>query len=220
MDVITRDITGTVEPGSILLARGHVCAFFHSKEEEYRVLLPFMKQGFECGDRNVHVVERAERHSHVSRLASAGIDVTSAEQRGQFALLATDELYQPDGSFDADRVIACVQQILEDGKSQGFASTRVVGHVNGEDRPDDDTLIEYEAKLNYVLHAYHDPVVCTYDLTAASGAFIVDIMRTHPLIIIGATLYENPFYMPPDEFLRQRRERTARTRRPRESTRA
>jgi hypothetical protein len=220
VDMIAREITSTVEPGSILQARGHVCAFFHSKEEEYQVLLPFLKQGFERGDRNVHVVEKAERHSHVCRLASAGIDVTSAEQRGQFTLLSTDELYLPDGSFDATRVIDLVQQILEDGKRQGFASTRLMGHVNGESRPDDDTLIEYEAQLNFVLHAYQDPVVCVYDLAAASGAFIVDIMRTHPLIIIGATLYENPFYMAPDEFLRQRRERTARSRGRDESTKA
>ena len=218
LNVITREVTTTVEPGSILQARGHICAFFHSKEEEYQVLLPFVKQGFECGNRNVHVVETAQRHAHVRRLESAGIDVTSAEQQGQFELLSTDELYLPDGSFDAQRVIDFVQQILEDGKRQGFASTRLVGHVNGESRPDDDTLIEYEARLNYVLHAYQDPVVCVYDLAAASGAFIVDIMRTHPRIIIGATLYENPFYVPPDEFLRQRRHRAARNRGRRETT--
>jgi hypothetical protein len=32
-------------------------------------------------------------------------------------------------------------------------------------------------------------------------------MRTHPMIIIGGILQENPFFMPPDEFLRELRER-------------
>jgi len=35
-------------------------------------------------------------------------------------------------------------------------------------------------------------------------------MRTHPVIIIGGVLQENPFFVPPDEFLRQLRERHAR----------
>ena len=35
----------------------------------------------------------------------------------------------------------------------------------------------------------------------------MDIMRTHPLIIIGAVLQENPFFVPPDEFLRELQER-------------
>ena len=35
----------------------------------------------------------------------------------------------------------------------------------------------------------------------------MDIMRTHPMIIIGGILQENPFFVPPDEFLRELRER-------------
>ena len=33
--------------GSVLGAQRHVCAFFHNPDEEYRVLLPFIKDGFE-----------------------------------------------------------------------------------------------------------------------------------------------------------------------------
>jgi len=29
----------------------HVCAFFNSDNEKYRVLLPFVKDGFKCGDK-------------------------------------------------------------------------------------------------------------------------------------------------------------------------
>lgn len=36
----------------------------------------------------------------------------------------------------------------------------------------------------------------------------MDILRTHPMVIIGETLHENNFYMPPDEFLRVLHERT------------
>jgi len=36
---------------------------------------------------------------------------------------------------------------------------------------------------------------------------VIDIMRTHPLIIIGAVLQENPFFVPPDEFLRELQDR-------------
>jgi hypothetical protein len=36
---------------------------------------------------------------------------------------------------------------------------------------------------------------------------IVDIMRTHPVVIIGGVLQENPFFVPPDQFLLELRER-------------
>jgi len=46
-----------------------------------------------------------------------------------------------------------------------------------------------------------------YDLAKFGGDIVVDIMRTHPMIIIGGILQENPFFVPPDEFLRKLRQR-------------
>ena len=46
-----------------------------------------------------------------------------------------------------------------------------------------------------------------HDLRRFRGDIVVDVMRTHPLIIIGGILQENPFFAPPDEFLEQLRER-------------
>jgi hypothetical protein len=34
-----------------------------------------------------------------------------------------------------------------------------------------------------------------------------DIMRTHPVVIVGEVLQENPFFVPPDRFLLELRER-------------
>jgi hypothetical protein len=35
----------------------------------------------------------------------------------------------------------------------------------------------------------------------------MDILRTHPMVIVGGTLQENPFFVAPDEFLRELRAR-------------
>jgi hypothetical protein len=35
----------------------------------------------------------------------------------------------------------------------------------------------------------------------------MDIMRTHPMVIVGGVMRENPFFVPPDAFLRELRER-------------
>jgi hypothetical protein len=36
---------------------------------------------------------------------------------------------------------------------------------------------------------------------------VIDITRTHPTIIIGGILQQNPFFVPPEEFLKEIRER-------------
>jgi len=40
---------------------------------------------------------------------------------------------------------------------------------------------------------------------------VIDIMRTHPLVIIGGILQENPYFVPPDLFLAELRARVGKT---------
>jgi hypothetical protein len=35
-------------------------------------------------------------------------------------------------------------------------------------------------------------------------------LRTHPMVVIGGILHKNAFFVPPDEFLREFRERRSR----------
>src|SRR5580700_8540842 len=82
--------------GSQLGEARHICAFFNSDEEEYRVLLPFIKDGFECGDKAVHVVNPDQHTNHLQRLAEAGIDTTASQQSGQFELRTNTDTYLRD----------------------------------------------------------------------------------------------------------------------------
>jgi len=147
--------------GSVLEAQRHVCAFFHNSNEEYRVLLPFIKDGFEQGEKAFHIVDPKLRSEHRQRLTSAGIDVGAAEVSGQFELRNWADAYLRDGHFDQDRMLALIQEVLDAGSQQGFTRTRLVAHMEWalEDRPGVDDLVEYETRLNFVLPRYKDPVI-------------------------------------------------------------
>jgi hypothetical protein len=58
-----------------------------------------------------------------------------------------------------------------------------------------------------VWRRHPDVVVCVYDLAMFGGETVVEIMRTHPLVIIGGIVQPNPFFIPVEELLRERRER-------------
>jgi len=190
----------------------HVCAFFNSDDEEYRVLLPFIKDGFECGDKAVHVINPRQHHNHLQRLAAAGIDTAASQQSGQLELRTNTETYLRDGRFDQDRMLQVFEQLASGNAKGGFLLSRIVCHMEwaAEGRSHVDDLLEYETRLNYLLPRYKDPVICTYDLAKFGGDMVIDIMRTHPMIIIGGILQHNPFFVPPEEFLREVRERRTR----------
>jgi hypothetical protein len=192
----------------------HVCAFFNSAYEEYRVLLPFIKDGFQCGHKAIHVVNPDQRQDHLHRLDAAGIDAAAAQQSGQLELRINTDVYLPDGRFDADRMISVFEQLASRDSGEGYPLSRICCRMDWtvRDQSHVDDVIEFEARVNDVWRRHEDAVICTYHLGQFRGDEVIDIMRTHPMVIIGGILQQNPFFVPPDEFLsefRQRRSRRA-----------
>ena len=104
--------------GSQLGEVRHICAFFSNDDEEYRVLLPFIREGLSCGDKAVHVINPEARQEHLQRLAEAGIDSTAHQQSGQLQIRINTEVYLREGRFDQDRML---RSIRRDG---GFSQER------------------------------------------------------------------------------------------------
>ena len=147
--------------GSVLDRSRHVCAFFHRKEEEYRVLLPFIKEGFDQGDRAFHMVDPRHRAEHLRRLQEAGIPVAEAERKGQLEVRRWEDAQLRDGHFDQNRMLDLIEEVLAEGKAQGFPLTRLMANMEWalEDRPGVGDIVEYETRLNYILPK-HDDAVC------------------------------------------------------------
>jgi hypothetical protein len=198
--------------GSQLDETRHVCAFFNSDEEEYGILLPFIKDGFRSGHKAIHVVNPDQRQEHLQRLAEAGIDPVAAAQRGQLDLRINTDVYLPDGRFDQDRMIAVFEKLASGNAEGEFPLSRICCRMDWavEDQSHVDDVIEFESRVNDVWRHHDDAVICTYQLGQVGGDVVIDIMRTHPMAIIGGILHQNPFYIPPEQFLQEFRGRRGR----------
>jgi hypothetical protein len=195
--------------GAELTNQRHVCALFRNEDEQYRLLIPYIADGLEGGARAFHIVDPGRRDAHLGRLRAAGIDVGHWLDRGALEVRAWPDAHLTGGSFDQDRMLALIQEVLDAGRP-AFPLTRFIANMEWalEDVPGVGDIVEYEARLNDVLPNYAvDPVICTYDLGRFGAGITVDILRTHPVAIVGNTLHENPFYAAPDVLRAELRER-------------
>jgi len=172
------------------------------------LLLPFIKEGFERGEKAFHVIDPKRRDDHLRRLNSAGINVTQAEKSGQFELCNWEQMYLREGCFDQD---GCSRY---GGTCSRLPGSTVSPHPSGrtmewalEDHEGVSDLLEYEARFNLMHLCERDAVICAYDLTRFGGDVIIGVLRTHPMVILGGVLQENPFFIPPEEFLHELREK-------------
>lgn len=188
----------------------HICAFFNSMDEEHRVLGSFYSDGFDRGEKATHIVDAEHRDHYLKRLAEDGVDVKKMIDTGQLEVLPWTDMYVRDHRFDQDAMLASVEELIRSGAGAGYPHTKLVGHHMDwvfADKPAVHNLLEYEARLNDLLSKHSAPVICNYDLSMVSASVAIDIIRTHPLVIIGGLLRENPFFVPPDKFLEEMRGR-------------
>jgi hypothetical protein len=174
------------------------------------VLRSFIKEGLDRGEKALHFVDPALREEHLKRLAEAGIDVAQAMGSGQLEVRRWQDAQLRGDRFDQDAMLALIEEVLQSGTAAGYPLTRFLAHMDWAlvDNPGVENLVEFETRVNYVSPKYDDPLICAYDLSKKfSSSVVMDIMRTHPVVLIGGLLQENPFFVPPDQFLLELRER-------------
>ena len=181
----------------------HVCAFFNSIDEQHRVLHSFIKDGFDQGDKAFHLVDPERQEDHLTRLAGAGIDVEEAVSSGQLEVHPWQDGPLRGDRFDQDTWLGSFERVLQSGPAAGYAQTRFLAQMEWAlvDLPGVDDLIEFETRVNYVVPKYDDTVICAYDLSKFGASTVMYALRTHPVVIIGGLMQENPFYVDPDQFL-------------------
>jgi hypothetical protein len=94
-------------------------------------------------------------------------------------------------------------QSLSATVEEGFGFTRAVGEMTWalKDMPGVEELVRYESELNRFLPLYEQVILCLYDLDHFGGELLVEILKTHPLVLMGSTVLDNPYHLTPDEYL-------------------
>jgi hypothetical protein len=183
---------------------GHVCAFFDSRTEEYGILAPFYREGLDSDDEIISVVNADRYAEHRKGLASHGIDVTKAEEDGRLHVITADDWYMKGGAFSAGRMYTLVQEALADLQRKGRRA-RGAGAMDWalHGKADTRELMEYEARVNFLITKYDATLLCVYDINEISGRMLMDLLLTHPYIIHGRVLRKNPYYVPAIDVLRE-----------------
>lgn len=178
----------------------HICAFYRGQTERDQVLIPYLRAGLEGGDRCIGVIdstdpeELSEALSHEPRVDD-----------GQLSLHRSEDSYLLGGVFSPTDMLSFWERIA----SAVFADDvypfmRAVGEMTWalRDLPGVVLLTDYEAELNRFLPRYPQAILCLYDLAQFNdGEVLIEILRTHPKVLMSRMVLDNPWYMDPDQFL-------------------
>ena len=181
----------------------HLCCIYETEEEHQAVLTPFLRQGLERGEKVVYIVDARTAETILGYLQDTGLDVEPYLVRGQLAILTRDDTHVREGVFDPDEMIALLRAEMEGALAEGYPALRVTGEMTWvlQGLPGSERLIEYEARLNEFFPGSQCAGLCQYDRRCFDPAVLLDVLRAHPIVIVGTVVYDNSYYIPPAELL-------------------
>jgi AcrR family transcriptional regulator len=168
-----------VRLGGVQLGRSrHVCAVFDGADDAAAVIVPFVLDRLDAGDRVVHLVE--SRDAALTRLGPA-VDVPAAVESGQLDVRSWSDSYLEGGAFSRPRMLATIRRSLRDGQARGFPATRLIGDMGWarEGVPGVGDLIAYETEVDAILARPRVSVVCAYDAQQHSAGRIAAVLAIH-----------------------------------------
>jgi hypothetical protein len=194
----------TIDPGvSGLEVRtgDHICALYRGAERD-DILVPFLEAGLRTGDKCICVLDAARPES----LLALFDDPQAKErlERRQLELVDFGSAYPAGGGFVPDRMVEFwernVRSAIEGGEYRFF---RAAGEMTWalRDMPGLDQLATFESEVNRFMPRYPQVYLCVYDIERFSGEQLLDMLKTHPKVLLGAMVFDNPYYVEPDEFL-------------------
>ncbi len=192
-------------PGFGVSPGDHVCAFYPSLAERDEILFPYLLEGLKRGDKCICVVDASDPAEVVAAL-SGHADLAPSLAREQLDVLRSRETYLRDGAFSAEAMMNFWDVSIGGALAAGLSFARAVGEMTwaGVSVPGVEELMRYEAELNKFLPRYPQVFLCLYELDRMSGEVLVDMLKTHPKVLLSGMVLHNPFYLEPDEFLATR----------------
>src|ERR1700684_4505700 len=179
-----------------------ICGMYRGAAERDARLIAFLNAGLAAGDKCICVIDGGEP----SEIIAALDDELPAGERAddkQLDVIRASDMHLRSGQFSPDETIgswkAAISEVMYNGR---FDLIRAVETWSlREVVPDARELVALASEMTRFLPLFPQVILCLYDLERFGGDSVVDLLRTHPKVLVGKMVLENPYYLEPDEFL-------------------
>ena len=175
----------------------HICALFRGIPERDQIMVPFLVEGLRAGDKCNCIIDDGVD----------GVRQALGMDAGRIDIRSSRETYLRQGTFSTEAMLDFWDDSVGTAiEKDGYPFVRSTGETTWtlKELPGLHDFLTYEAELNRFLPRYPQVILCLYDLDRFHGQVLVDILKTHPKVLIGGTVLENLHYVEPDEFIASR----------------
>jgi len=182
----------------------HICLVYTSDEERTDSLLKFLLSGLQQNEKEACFSENITEDELRDYFQRHHISYDESKKDNKISLSGTSEVYFEDGRFDPDRMLNNLQNFYNLSIEEGYHSCRIIGEMISavEHVPGGERLLEYESRVTKLVNECPITTICQYDARDFDGATILEVMKVHPQMFVNGSVINNPFYIKPDDYLK------------------
>ena len=186
---------GGVSPGT------HFCALYSGPAERDRLLFPFLEEGLRHGDKCLCLIDDVEP-AHVRDVAVGQPGPEYSRRSAQLDVERASDSYLRSGEFTVEGMMSFLAESVNSALADDFDLLRAAGEMSWvlPGPPGTTELFRYESALNLLVEDAPVILMCLYDLQKFGAGMLVEVLRTHPKVLLDSTVIDNPHYLDPTEY--------------------
>ncbi|MFD7310384.1 MEDS domain-containing protein [Promicromonospora sp. NPDC059942] len=189
-------------PGVVGVRPGtHFCALYSGPDERDRLLFSFLEEGLRHGDKCLCLIDDVEPERVRDRaLRPAGPE--RSPRSAQLDVERASDTYLRSGAFSIDDMMSFLLERMDAAVGDDFGLLRAAGEMSWvlPGPPGWEELFRYESAVNQAVVQMPAILICLYDLQKFGADMLVEVLHTHPRVLLDRTVIDNPHYVDPTEY--------------------
>ncbi len=186
------------------LALGQHVAWVYDSDEVLAEVLPrLVRQGLDRHEQVLYVVSDANRDGIFRHLADGGLYPHAGGGNGELQILGGDPPWIRDGVFHPEAFNEVLEAAVRDALNAGYSGLRLLCDATWLQHAglSTDGFRECAARTTALVAKLPCITVCHYDARVFDPKFLINVLLTYPVALVGREVCANAYCMPPEELL-------------------
>ena len=164
-------------------------------------MFPFLEEGLRHGDKCLCLIDDVEP-ALVRDFAVGQPGPQYSRRSAQLDVERASDTYLRSGAFSISDMMSFLSESADAAIADDFDLLRAAGEMSWvlPGPPGWEDLFLYESALNNAVEQMPAILMCLYDLQKFGAEMLVEVLRTHPTVLLDRTVIDNPHYLHPTEY--------------------
>jgi len=199
MDLSVEGKSERIPPGS------HILQLYNKVAEISGVTARLLEVGLASSEKCLFAATPASVAELEQALAKSGVDVAAAVEAGQLVFISDRDELLVNKRFDPYHLLSTHQTFIAQALREGWKAVRISMDMTWltHEIAQPEQVLKYEAASDAVFTFQNAPIIALmhYDYSKLPGALVVEMLKLHPIAVVGKFIKRNPYYLNSEQYL-------------------